>query len=559
VDPILIVGAGPTGLVLAIELARRGVPHVLIDQRPKPQLWDRAALIKTRTLEILAALGLSSEFLARGTAIRGVDLYSPGSRRASFRFQVLDTPFPLMLGLSEGVTEEILTGELERLGGGVKRGVEFVDLAADDRAIRVRIRENGVERIMEPSWLVGADGLHSKVRDAVGIEFPGHDYDRQWGVADLRFAHWPHEADLAAVMFDPLLIPVPIGGNVWRAYFRADPAVSAHQIHIARCLDKLAPGATVASSDEPQLFHTHSRIATRFRSGRVLLAGDAAHACSPIEGHGMNGGIQDAFNLGWKLALVATGKAPDALLDSYDVERRAIAKIVCASGDDAEANAAQGDPAAIDAAATGLATAEGQYKAAFGESELGLGYDASPILGSIGPEPLSQSMTPIGYRLGDAGPLTGPGDAIRLHELIAHTAHTLFVTIGEGDGAKSDEVVKMARHVADRFSPHVKAFVVTRNANASGSHEDFIVDATGTAHSRLGGDAPSLCLIRPDGHLGLRLMPPSLPAVEAYFARILVRGRRLPPTLAAGPAREAAGRGRSKPRSRPFRRSDGKA
>jgi 2-polyprenyl-6-methoxyphenol hydroxylase-like FAD-dependent oxidoreductase len=135
VDPILIVGAGPTGLVLAIELARRGVPHVLIDQRPKPQVWDRAAVVKARTLEILAALGLSSEFLARGTVIRGTDFYCAGSRKASFRFQVLDTPFPLMLGLSEGVTEEILTRELERLGGGVKRGVEFVDLQAEDKAI----------------------------------------------------------------------------------------------------------------------------------------------------------------------------------------------------------------------------------------------------------------------------------------------------------------------------------------------------------------------------------------------------------------------------------------
>jgi len=276
VDPILIVGGGPTGLVLAIELARRGVPHVLIDQRPKPQVWDRAAVVKARTLEILAALGLSSEFLGRGTAIRGTDFYCAGARKASFRFQVLDTPFPLMLGLSEGVTEEILTRELERLGGGVKRGVEFVDLKADDKAIRVRVRENGVERAMEPSWLVGADGFHSKVRDAVGIEFPGHDYDQQWGVADLRFANWPHEPDLAAAMFDPLLIPVPIGGDIWRAYFRADPAVSAHQTHIARCLEMLAPGTTVASSDEPQLFHTHSRIATRsvrssIREGRQAV------------------------------------------------------------------------------------------------------------------------------------------------------------------------------------------------------------------------------------------------------------------------------------------------
>ena len=519
-DPILIVGAGPTGLVLAIELARRGVPHVLIDQCPEPLLWDRAAVIKTRTLEIFAALGLSSEFLGRGTAIRGTDFYCAGSRRASFRFQVLDTPFPLMLGLSEGVTEQILTRELERLGGGVKRGVEFVDLEADDQALQVRVRENGVERILEPSWLVGADGLHSKVRDAAGIEFPGHDYEQQWGVADVRFGHWPHEADLAAVMFDPLLIPIPIGGDIWRTYFRANPAADTHRTHIAHCLERLAPGVTLASSDEPQLFHTHSRLATRFRSGRVLLAGDAAHACSPIEGHGMNGGIHDAFNLGWKLALVATGKAPDALLDSYEVERRAIAKIVCDSGDDAEANAAKGDPAAIDAAAQNLATAEGQYKAAFGESELGLGYDSSPILGPIGSEPLSQSMTAIGYRVGDA-PLTGPGGATRLHELIAHTGHTMLLTIGEGDRAKSDELLKMARQVTAPLGSDVKAFVVTRNAAAGESAADLLIDTSGAAHARLGGaESPSLCVIRPDGHLGLRLTPPALPAVKGYFSRI---------------------------------------
>src|ERR1700733_15816885 len=107
-----------------------------------------------------------------------------------------------------------------------------------------------------------------------------------------------------------------------------------------------------------------------------------------------------------------------------------------------------------------LATAEGQSKAAFGESELGLGYDASPILGPIGPEPISQSMTTVGYRLGDAGPLTGSAGSLRLHDVIAHTGHTVFATTGEAGSADSDEVVKTARHVAHRFGPHVKNFIV---------------------------------------------------------------------------------------------------
>jgi 2-polyprenyl-6-methoxyphenol hydroxylase-like FAD-dependent oxidoreductase len=518
-SPILIIGAGPTGLVLAIELARRGVEHVLIDQRPKPLLWDRAAVIKSRTLEIFAALSLSAEFLRRGTKIRGVDFYGLGTRRASFRLGELDTPFPFTLGLSEGITEQILTQELERLGGRVERGIEFVDLEADNTAVRARIRESGGERTFEASWLIGADGLHSNVRAAVGIGFPGHDHDGQWGVADVRFDNWPYAPDLAAVIFDPLFMPIPIGGDTWRAYFRPDSADKPHQAHIEYCLKMLAPGARVASSDEPQLFHTHSRVATQFRSGRVLLAGDAAHACSPIEGHGMNGGIHDAFNLGWKLALVASGKAPESLLDSYDAERRPIAGIVGASGEDAEAGAAKGDPAAIEGAAQNLATVEGQHKAALGESELGLGYKASPILWPSEEEAQSTFVTAIGYRVGDAGPLVGMGGAAQLHALLAHPGHTALLLIGEADDPETGRWVKMARYISRRFGADVKAIVLRRNGEPAAP--DLLVDVTGTAHARLAvGNGACLCVVRPDGYLALRLRPPALSSVEDYFARI---------------------------------------
>ena len=385
--------------------------------------------------------------------------------------------------MSEGVTEQILTQELERLGGRVERGIEFVDLEAGDAAVRARVRENGVERTLEASWLVGADGLHSKVREAVGVGFPGHDHDRQWGVADLRFGNWPYERDLAAVIFDPLFMPIPIGGDTWRAYFRSGSGDKTHQAHIEHCLKVLAPGATVASSDEPQLFHTHSRVATQFRSGRVLLAGDAAHACSPIEGHGMNGGIHDAFNLGWKLALVATGKAPESLLDSYDAERRPIAGIVGASGDDTEAGAAKGNPAAIDGAAQNSATAEGQYKAALGELELGLGYKASPILWPSEDEAQSTFLTPIGFRVGDAGPLVGMGEAAQLHAVLAHPGHTVLVLIGEADDAETGEWLKMARSISKRFGPDVKAIVLRRKGEPAAP--DLLVEAPGTAHARL--------------------------------------------------------------------------
>jgi 2-polyprenyl-6-methoxyphenol hydroxylase-like FAD-dependent oxidoreductase len=524
IDPVLIIGAGPTGLVLAIELARRGVPLHLIDQRPAPLPWDRAAIVKSRTLEIFESLGLSAAFLRRGKKIRGADFYGPGSRKASLPLHDLDSPFPFTLGLSESVTEHLLTDALERLGGAVERGVEFVDLKADDTGVQVRVRDRGDERLLAAGWVVGTDGLHSKVRDAVGIAFTGHDYPMHWGVVDARFADWPHADDVIAAMFDPLLMPIPIDGDRWRMYFRADPADTVQVAHIERWLSQLAPGARLVDPDEPQLFHAHSRIATRFRAGRVLFAGDAAHACSPIEAHGMNTGIGDSFNLGWKLALVAAGQAPDSLLDSYDPERRQVAETVGASGDHAEANAAKGGAAAFDAIAAALVTVDDQHKAALASSEIGFGYDASPILGPRSAPPPSPSVTMIGYRVGDAGPLVGRAGAVRLHELLTHTGHTLLLLTGGADVAATGAWLDMARRVAGRYGPHVKAFVVAGNgATLEPDTDDLLVDTTGAAHARLGGDeGPCLCLVRPDGHLGLRCTPPTLAMVDAYLARIFL-------------------------------------
>ena len=183
----------------------------------------------------------------------------------------------------------------------------------------------------------------------------------------------------------------------------------------------------------------------------------------------------------------------------------------------------KGDPAAIEAAAENLATAEGQYNAALGESELGLGYKASPILGPAGPQSLPDQVTAIGYRVGDVGPLVGNRGAVRLQELLGHTGHTLLLLAGEASASDLGEQLDLMRRIADRHPAHVKPFAITRNA-ASG-HSDSpprFVDPTGEAHARLVvGEGPCLCLVRPDGHLGLRVTPPEISAVEAYLARIL--------------------------------------
>ena len=168
-NPVLIVGAGPTGLVLAIELARRGVPLQLIDRHPEPLGRDRAVAMKSRTLEILQSLGLANKFLQRGRILHGVNLFSGEAKVASVELDGLDSPFPFMLSIPEDETERILTEQLEQLGGRVERGVEFVGLEQRERNVRARLRSlHDGERTLEASWVIGTDGIHSGVREAIG-------------------------------------------------------------------------------------------------------------------------------------------------------------------------------------------------------------------------------------------------------------------------------------------------------------------------------------------------------------------------------------------------------
>jgi 2-polyprenyl-6-methoxyphenol hydroxylase-like FAD-dependent oxidoreductase len=522
---ILIVGAGPTGLVLAIELARRGVPFRLIDRRPEPLGRERAIVVKSRSLELLAGMGLAGVFLQRGRVIRGIDLFSGGQRVATIGLDGLDSPFPFDLCIPEEETERILADELGRLGCEIERGVEFAGLEQTDRGVRVRLRSlRKREREFEASWVVGTDGLHSAVRDAIGDAFEGHDYPTLWGVADAHLASWPRPEDHATVQIEPpVVIAFPLRDGRWRFTFQPDAAADDHLGTIGAQLQAISPGAALRNPDQPQLFHTHARVARRYRIGRVLLAGDAAHASTPFEGHGMNTGMQDSYNLGWKLALVASGAAPETLLDSYEAERRPIALAIAASGDDAEARAARQETAARQTLIQFLADPQNRWLAAMAEAEIAFGYDQSPIVDELVSDARAAQATQIGFRVGDAEPLEAHDRRLRLHELIAAPGHTLILLLGEPHPAAVDEGLALASAAARRYRAHLRAYVVTRSAVTAADRSDMLLcDPGGALHERLGAARPCLCLVRPDGHLGLRAEPPSLQALERHLRRFLI-------------------------------------
>ncbi len=213
--PILVVGAGPTGLTVAIELARRGIPFRLIDRDPAPAHWSRAIFIKSRTLEILAALGLRDRFYERGQIVTQVEVCSNETSMASYRFDGLDTPFPHILSIPEEDTIRILTNHLETLAGRVERGVEFVALCQFDDHVRttLKCKERG-EFEHEARFIVGTDGDHSAVRSAIADDFEGRDYPQLWGVFDTQLRNWRHGRNaVCAQLAAPIAIPFPLGNR----------------------------------------------------------------------------------------------------------------------------------------------------------------------------------------------------------------------------------------------------------------------------------------------------------------------------------------------------------
>ena len=520
----LIIGAGPTGLTVALELARRGADFLLVDQHPEPRPWDRATVIHSRTLEILDALGIVDEFLERGQRMNGVNFFAYGKKFATLCFNTVDCRFPYDLNLSEQITEEILTRRLETLGGKVSRGWKLVSLKQHAFTVTARLQGvDGVEHPIEADWLVGADGLHSTVRQAIEVDVDGHHYAALWGVIDGDLHNWQYDPSYAAVQIEPpSLNPLPIAPHRWRVYLRAEenqpPAAVLEMIH--QGLGTLSAGCRLVDHDQPVLYRTHRQLSRQFRKHRVLLAGDAAHACSPIEGHGMNAGIQDAVNLGWKLGLVIQGKAGDELLDTYDRERRPVVDVMGASGDLAEQlRDVPNDRSAVERVKrtimTNMNCARDRYTAALAESELGFRYEENRITcghHAQGPKAQAKWLGILpGHRVPDVGPLLSSTGYRRLYDLLREPS---FVILWLATDRTGGDAASAAMAALDSLAT---IWFLSTASGETMPGKEWLVDEEGSAHAKFGVIDPTLFVIRPDNRVGFRCEPPDVTQVLEYF------------------------------------------
>jgi 2-polyprenyl-6-methoxyphenol hydroxylase-like FAD-dependent oxidoreductase len=333
---VVVAGAGPAGLMLAGDLARAGVSCAVFERHAERSGLTRAFAVHARTLEQLDARDAADQLVATGTPMAAARFLAG----AELDLSRLPSRFPYVLITPQYETERVLAERARSLGSDIRYGAEVTGLAQSPDEVEVMVRADGQpERVVRTGYLVGADGMHSTVRQALGMPFPGKPVVRSVMLADVRLSQPPPDTLALNATGEAFALIAPFGDGWYRviAWHRHNQLSEDAPVSLDEVADvaRQALGTDYGLHDPRWMsrFHSDERQVPRYRDGRVLLAGDAAHVHSPAGGQGMNTSIQDAANLGWKLAATVKGWAPDGLLDSYHAERHPVGRqVVRASG-----------------------------------------------------------------------------------------------------------------------------------------------------------------------------------------------------------------------------------
>ncbi|CDY75957.1 monooxygenase, FAD-binding [Caballeronia glathei] len=527
VAPVLIVGAGPTGLAAAMSLARAHIPVRLIDKAHEPSPYSRAIGLQARTLELFEQHRIVAPFLELGHRARVANLYSNGQRLARLDFDPLQTRYPYLLFLDQSETERLLTEHLKTFSVRIERGVELHDFSQGAAGVQASLRHpNGREETLRPSYMIAADGAHSLVRHRLDIGFAGKTYEQTFLLADVQAdSDWPDDEFHIFASGEGLAALFPMGGG--RARLIADlptpPAAGARPtLEECRALVERRVHHRVKLSNLgwSSHFQLNSRMVDRLRVDRIFLAGDAAHVHSPAGAQGMNTGIQEALNLGWKIARMLAGGASERLLDTYHIERHPIERDVLRQSNmlTQMAGAEHGPMKLMRDHVMPALAAIGPLRDAMRRtvSELSIQYRRSPLT----LERLLDGGPRAGERAPDArvhvvdGPLGRAPGVCCLYDLHDPAWFSLFLLVtptGEDDIALAPATISIAHAMRDndlgslgdaleRILPN--AVRVWRITDTHGEGARSLTDNYGRTR-------PSFYLVRPDGYIAARGRAPS--------------------------------------------------
>ncbi|HEY8583030.1 MAG TPA: FAD-dependent monooxygenase [Capillimicrobium sp.] len=518
---VLVVGAGPVGLMLACELARRDVPVRIVDRLTEPTDQSRAIVVHARTLEALERLGVAQAVIDAGVRTTGMLLRAGGDVLATIELSTVESPFPFSVSLPQTETERILADRLASLGVRVERGVALGALEQDADGARATLAgPDGGEEVVSCRYVAGCDGARSTVRASCGDRLAGSFHGEVFALGDVEGEHDLDPANIHSFFSErgPLLV-FPMRGGRMRVMAQLgatrDPAggesppeqLSAPTLEdLQRLCEERGDGLQLRLTRAHWLttFEIHHALVSSYRHGRAFLLGDAAHIHSPAGGQGMNTGLQDAFNLGWKLAAAWRETAGEPLLDSFDAERRPVAERVLSSTTKLTRLGTLETPWARAlrdrAIRVGAGLAPVQHALARQTEETDIAYRASPVVAGRGlhdgprPGDAAPDVADIGLR---AALLAAPPDA---HVALCIAGHRAAAPVRPTDGAPLWRVAVGA-------------------ADAAAGFDAVVDDPGGRAAERYAtGRRGGLLLVRPDGYVGLVAEATDQGAVDRYFA-----------------------------------------
>lgn len=540
---VLIVGAGPVGLTMAAAVTHHGLRCRIIDKAPAPTDKSKALVVWCRTLEFLDGLGLAETFVRTGLKLSGGGVYANGQRVVHLNLTSDESPYGFALMVPQSETERLLAEHLAAKDVTIEREVELVTFAEQPNGVACTLRHgDGRTESIDVPWLVGCDGAHSTVRHVLGMEFTGAAEPNDWMLADAHIEgrlaidevsiFWHEKGVLAffPIARDRFRMIADLGEAGAEAA-RAELTLAEAQARV----DERGPGGlTLSDPVWLSYFRINERKVSDYRRGRAMLAGDAAHIHSPAGGQGMNTGMQDAFNLAWKLALIQRGQGQvEPLLRSYSIERSAVGDTVLRNAGKITALATLRNPVAqwlrnhIAPILGSLPAVQDKIRDDW--FELSINYRHSPLVAEQWPRLVGGLAA--GDRMCDA-PLASTlgGSATTLFAAMrGSTRHVLLLLPGSHEREHVSQLAAIAAEAArafsDVFSTHV---ILPKDAATSAPAMPGVstwLDTDGRLHDRLHAHGPTLVLVRPDGYIGFRCQPADGTALIAHMGAYLSRAR----------------------------------